>query len=140
MESGEGDIRGDLLRAKQYIEKLRRLSGRGEFLERMEVKYFAERLIQQAIESLLDVGVKITEEKCSKRPKGYGDVFSVLEEKGLIPKEKAEKYAAIVNFRDQLVSQPTGVERERLYRVFRMGVGALEEMYETYLEILGSET
>lgn len=135
----EENIREGLSRSRRYIARLRALwetHGRSDFLERIEVRYFTEKLIQLTLESLLDVGSLIAAGKCSRKPEDYVDVFNVMGEEGLIPAEKAEKFEGIARFRDALARSPGDLSQEELYEVLETGLSDLEEMVETYVKIL----
>lgn len=103
------------------LKKLRalgRLSFK-EFLEDIEHTATAERLLQTAIEAMLDVGNHIIAAEGWRAPLEYRDVFLILRQQKLLPPKDVERYVAMVGLRNRLVHAYDEIDYHKIHALLR---------------------
>ena len=76
----------------------------------------AERNLQIAIQICLDVGNHIISALGLREPESYGDIFTILSEAGILPKEFAEKIRVMAGLRNILVHEYLIIEPAQIYK------------------------
>lgn len=101
--------------------KLVTLSGtlKEKFLTNYEKTDSAKYNFIVAIEAMIDIGNHLIAEKKLGLPKEYGDVFRILEEKGVFSKEYTTKFVEMAKFRNLLVHIYWKVDNEKLYSILK---------------------
>ncbi len=136
-------IRPEVLRRKlaqldEYLtilERLRRYS-RAEFLENPERYGSAERFLQLAIESLLDMGNHVVATLELGEVRTYNDLPRILAEKGHLSPALAEKWVRMIGFRNILVHEYLAIDREIVYRVLAHDLSDLRELGAAFARFL----
>lgn len=107
-------IRKRLVVLDEYLEVLRSLQKYSleEFLDNPEHYGSAERFLQLAIETTLDIGNHIVSSLGLGEVNWYSDVAALLEEKGYITVELREKWIKIIGFRNILIHNYLEVDRK----------------------------
>lgn len=95
-------------------------------------KYVAERLLQVAIEAMLDIGSHIIAEEGLGEPLEYRDVFSILCQAKILPKAKLENFQNMVGLRNRIVHLYETIDHRLIHRFLRKELGDLE----TYLRVV----
>lgn len=75
----------------------------------------AERYLQLAIKSVIDIGSEIISFLQLRRPERYRDIPPILAQAGVIPAELSEKVAKMVGFRNLLVHDYAAVDKSLEY-------------------------
>jgi uncharacterized protein YutE (UPF0331/DUF86 family) len=118
-------------RVAKIREQLRHLSRldrvtREQFLASTTEQHAAERELQVAIESCLDIGHHVISRRGLRRPGDYRDVFTVLREAGIIDAELARRLESMAGFRNRLVHGYLDVDPERVYDMARTELNDIE--------------
>jgi len=74
----------------------------------------AERLLQVAIEAVIDIGCHIISALKLKTPSTYAEIAEILASKRIISDDLQQKIASMIRFRNLLVHGYTKVDPERL--------------------------
>lgn len=136
-------VRVDVIRKRlgvldEYLGVLRSLQKYSleEFLDNPEHYGSAERFLQLAIETTLDIGNHIVSSLGLGEVNWYSDVAVLLEEKGYINVELREKWIKIIGFRNILVHNYLDVDRKIVYDVLQNRLGDLEELKKAFAAFL----
>lgn len=100
------------------LRELGKLSYR-TFLNDIEHTATAERLLQTAIEAMLDVGNHLIAVKGWLAPQEYRDVFLILQRNAVLPAKDAQRYVAMVGLRNRLVHAYDEIDYRQIHRLLR---------------------
>jgi len=131
-------LRRKLAQLEEYIvilERLRRYS-LDEFLDDPERYGSAERFLQLAIESLLDMGNHVVAELALGEVRAYSDLPRILAEKGHLSPILAEKWVRMIGFRNILVHEYLAVDRTIVHRVLAQDLSDLRELAAAFAHLL----
>jgi len=103
-----------------------------KFVKDNRSRRFVERLLQIAIEAMIDIGHHIISDEGFREPQSYRDVFKVLTENGILPEDDLPKYEKIASFRNILVHQYEKIDDSIVYGIFKNNLKDLEE-YVAYI-------
>lgn len=94
-----------LLKLEQSLRKLKELSkvSWDEYIIDEGIQDRVERNLQIAAQICIDIGSHIIADREYRAPYGYGDIFTVLLEEGLLPEALAGTMKQIAGFRNVLV-------------------------------------
>lgn len=94
-----------LLKLEQYLRKLKELSkvNLDDYMKNEAIQDRTERNLQLAAQICIDMAGHVIADRGYRAPYSYGDVFAVLQEEGLLPKELADTMRQIAGFRNILV-------------------------------------
>ena len=98
-------IEGQLSNLRDYLSKLYDIAkiDLKTFQHDILYKAAAERLLQVSIETCLNIGNHIIASMSWRNPNDYADIFKILGENEVIPKEFSEKMVEMAKFRNLLV-------------------------------------
>jgi len=101
----EGLITEKLSRLREYLDYLRAMKDTSleSFMSDFKARGAAERYLQLAIESVIDIGNEIISSLQLRRPERYREIPDILAEAKIIPSELAERIAQMIGFRNLLV-------------------------------------
>ncbi|MCJ7667838.1 MAG: DUF86 domain-containing protein [Anaerolineae bacterium] len=85
-----------------YLETMKDISLES-FLGDFKARGAAERYLQLAIESVIDIGNEIISSLQLRRPERYREIPHILAEAKIIPNEFADRIAQMIGFRNLLV-------------------------------------
>ena len=103
-----------------------------KFVKDNRSRRFVERLLQIAIEAMIDIGHHIISDEGFREPQSYRDVFKVLTENGILSEDDLPKYEKIASFRNILVHQYEKIDDSIVYGIFKNNLRDLEE-YVAYI-------
>jgi len=104
----------DLERSVNFIERI--LSHPlDEFLNDDEAVYALRYAVIEAVEAAVQIGLILLRET-GARPASYGEVFQMLGERGIIPRDLAAAIRRFAGLRNLLVHRYWEVDDARLYR------------------------
>ena len=103
-----------------------------KFVKDNRSRRFVERLLQIAIEAMIDIGHHIISDEGFREPQSYRDVFKVLTENGILSEDDLPKYEKIASFRNILVHQYEKIDDSIVYGIFKNNHKDLEE-YVAYI-------
>ena len=126
-----------LKRLESCLQRLKVVAGysKEEFLANKDLQDIAERNIQVAAQTSIDIGNHILAAKRLSMPEGYKDVFNLLAQAGIIDKSLAEEMASIAGFRNVLVHDYLKVNYEVFYANLQ-DLGAFKKFAEKVVEII----
>jgi hypothetical protein len=109
-------------RIRDIAERVSKLAeirafGRERFLTDEMVRAAAERLVQLAVQSAIDIAVHVIAEDSGKTPEEYGAAFLALAERGVIDAGLAERLRSAAGMRNVLVHEYLDVDRSRVWEV-----------------------
>jgi uncharacterized protein YutE (UPF0331/DUF86 family) len=110
-------IKAKLAKMRQYLrylEELRKASLE-EFKRDFRLSGSAERYLQVAIESVIDIGNEIISSLQLRRPERYRDIPYILSEAEIIPRGFADSVASMISFRNLLVHDYASIDLDLVY-------------------------
>jgi uncharacterized protein YutE (UPF0331/DUF86 family) len=110
-------IKAKLAKMRQYLrylEELRKAS-LDEFKRDFRLSGSAERYLQVAIESVIDIGNEIISSLQLRRPERYRDIPYILSEAEIIPRGFADSVASMIGFRNLLVHDYASIDLDLVY-------------------------
>lgn len=122
----------------EYIKILRSLQkySLDEFLAVPERYGSAERFLQLAIETTIDIGNHITSDMNLGKARWSSDLPSLLEEKGYLSVPLREKWIRMVGFRNLLVHDYLEIDREKVYEILQTGLDDLSSLEQIFAQFL----
>lgn len=106
------------------------------FLENRSVRAAAERLLQVAIQSLLDIGSHLIAERGFREAESYADIIDILGEAKVIPKAFAGRIRGMAGLRNILVHDYLAVDPKEL-RKHLARIGDFERFCRHVIDYLG---
>ncbi len=91
--------------------------------EDIRMRAFVERYLQLCIEKIIDIGNHFVSFHRWREPEGYRDLFQVLHENGVIPKEHLITFQDMASFRNMLVHRYEKTDNEVIFGIFRRRLG-----------------
>lgn len=131
-------IRKRLNKLDEYLSILRRLQGYTfeEFIENPEKYGSVERFLHLAIEAVTDMGNHVIAELELGVVNSYGDIPTILDEKGYLNPVLKDKWIRMIGFRNTLVHEYTDIDRQIVYEVLQNGLNDLEELRRVFAQFL----
>jgi len=120
------------------LEQLRAYS-REDFLADFRNVESAKRLLQVAIEAMIDAVTHIIARKRLPTPAGHAEAFTRLRDAGLLPQEHISTYLVMVRFRNRLVHVYADVSDAEVYRVLQSDLGDFRIFLTDLAQILALE-
>jgi uncharacterized protein YutE (UPF0331/DUF86 family) len=121
-----------LARLKGYVQSLREADDITweAYQNDARAKAFVERYMHLAIEEVLDVANHIVSFHGWREPEGYRDLFTVLCENGVIPRDQLPTFQNMAGFRNMLVHRYERIDDEVVYGLFRKNLGDFDAFAE----------
>jgi uncharacterized protein YutE (UPF0331/DUF86 family) len=88
----------------------------------------AERYLQLAIECLLDIGNHIISDKGYRKPDTYAEVFEILSEEKVIPKNLLRELKGMAAFRNVLVHDYLKIDHDKVYAILHERLPYIEKL------------
>jgi len=131
-------IRRRLEKMTEYLDILQRMSRykQAEFLADPEHYGSAERFLQLAIESTLDIGSHIIAEENLGTVNQSRDIPRLLQERGYIDTGLEQRWIRMIGFRNILVHEYLEVDRKLVHEVLQHGLADLRELQGVFAEFL----
>ena len=110
-------IKAKLAKMRQYLRYLEELrkANLEEFKRDFRLSDSAERYLQLAIESIIDIGNEIISSLQLRRPERYRDIPYILSEAEIIPRGFADSVASMISFRNLLVHDYASIDLDLVY-------------------------
>ncbi len=109
----------------QNLEKVLReldqiaAEGKEAFLGSWKNMRLAERCLEVAAQTCLDIGNHLIAAKGFRVPKGYADVFQVLAESGMLDSDLAAKMKSVAGLRNILVHDYLEIDHGQLHKMIQ---------------------
>lgn len=130
-------VRRRLREIDRRLRALRDIQGHGRdvFLQDQALQAQAERHLQLAIQSTLDIALHLVSEDTGETPENYGSSFDVLARAGIIDVELAQSLRLAAGLRKILVHDYLGIDPERVwFHLANLGdIESFASSVETYL-------
>lgn len=129
----------------ERLERLREYLGILETVQRYDMKRFvqdpfihgaAERYLHLAIECLLDIGNHVISDRGYPKPESYADIFRILADQGVVPKDQLDELSGMAAFRNVLVHDYLRLDREKVYHILIEKVQLLQKMGQSFSGLL----
>jgi len=123
-------IRRRLSQLDEYVSIVRRLGAYSlqEFLDDPEHYGSAERFLQLAIETTIDVGNHLIAESGWGPVDRYAEIPAILAQRGCVTPELRDKWIRMIGFRNILVHDYLDVDRTQVFRILHDGLADLEAL------------
>ncbi len=114
---------------KHYLEELSDWANvdETEFLDKKVLRAAAERYLQMAIETCINMGNHVIATNSWRNPEDYSDIFKVLEENGVIDHKLTESLIKMARFRNRLVHLYWDIEPKMIYRILKDSLPDIKE-------------
>lgn len=96
----------------------------------------AERFLQLAIETLIDLGNHVIAQLRLGTVEWYSDIPRLLQEAGYISPEVRENWMRMIGFRNVLVHDYLDVDRKLVYEVLQRRLGDFEALRKVFAGLL----
>ena len=113
-------------------------AGRDRFVSDEDLHLKAERCLQLAIQSILDLGAHLIADRGLNRPGTYEEVVPELGRAGILPADLVERLSGIAGLRNILVHDYLTVDRGRLFDDLTSGLGDFEDFARAIEAIVSS--
>ena len=107
-----------------------------EFRSDWEKVYAAERLLQTAIQNVIDIGAHLLAELGDSRWNEYRDIPERLSSHGIIPQGEVAPLQAMIGMRNILVHQYVEVDVAKLHEVIRHRLADFDRFAQAVVEYL----
>lgn len=106
---------------EESLKELKQIAAQSEedFLSSWQNRRLAERCVQIAAQTCLDIGNHLVAAKALRAPKGYADVFQILGEAGVLSSDLARDMKRLAGLRNILVHDYLEVDYEQLYQLIQ---------------------
>ena len=123
----------------EYLPEIKNLLvfSNEEILKDSYKVHTAERLLQLAVDAMIDINQHFIKELDLKISEDLQGTFYVLGENGVLPKEFSNKIAPVVGIRNRIVHRYEELDKELFIRTFRKDFSDFEEylkLINQYLE------
>ncbi len=110
-----------LSQLREYLAALRKAEDITwkKYEENLRDRAFVERYLHLCIEKVIDIGNHFVSFHRWREPEGYRDIFQVLHENGIIPKEHLTTFQNMASFRNILVHRYEKTDNEVVYSIFK---------------------
>jgi len=136
-------ISSDVINAKidlvdQNIRLLEELKEEGyeSFFKNFRDIQAAKHSLQESIEACLDISNHIIAEKGLRRGEDYKDIFSVIEEEGIIDAGLSARLQEMAQFRNLLVHQYGRIDTRMLFIIMSKDLKNVEEFIKSILRYI----
>lgn len=96
----------------------------------------AERFLQLAIETTLNIGNHIISAQNFEAPQDYSEIFLILGKHNVLPKDFADELTNMARFRNRLVHIYWEVDTLRVYNIIQTKLGDFEDFMRHVLAFL----
>lgn len=112
----------------QYLQDLRESQPRNfeAYESDKMLRRYTERMLQMAAETCIHIGIGILTQEGYRRPENYHDIFIVLGEHGILPRELVDAMTAMIELRNLLVYEQAGVGDIVVYSFVRKHLDDLD--------------
>jgi len=107
-----------------------------DFLSNYKIYGLAERYLQLSIECILDIGNHLISSLELKKPEKLQDIFLILGENSIIPKQFAKKIAKMAGFRNILIHGYLDVDKDLVYDHLTQELTDFEDYIKYILKFL----
>ena len=107
------------------IKKYRRISLQ-EFQDDVNTQDIILHNLQLSIQGCIDLGSHIVSDEGWGVPGSFSEIFYILEDKGVIPRELTEKMVAMVEFRNIIIHEYEDVDFKIVHEILKKDIVDIE--------------
>ncbi|MFO7982658.1 MAG: DUF86 domain-containing protein, partial [Desulfuromonadales bacterium] len=96
----------------------------------------AERNLHLTIECMLDIGNHVISDRGYPKPESYADIFRILADRDVIPRDLCEELVGMAAFRNLLVHDYLRLDREKVYHILGEKLPVLKNVAQIYSELI----
>jgi len=114
-----------LSQLRAYVEELERAEDISweKYQSDVRVRAFVERFIHLAIEEAIDVANHFVSFYQWREPTSFRDLFSILQEHGIVPQVHLQTFQNMASFRNMLVHRYESIDDELVFGIFKKRLG-----------------
>jgi uncharacterized protein YutE (UPF0331/DUF86 family) len=114
-----------LSQLRSYVDELKRAEDItwAKYGSDLRAKAFVERYIHLAIEEVIDIANHLVSFYQWREPTSFRDLFSILEEHGVLPADQLPLFQNMASFRSVLVHRYESVDDELVFGIFKKRLG-----------------
>lgn len=127
---------GRIRKCVATLEMIRRTHSESKFMADEMVQAAAERNLQVAIQSVLDICNHAVADMKLEVPDEEKQAFQILASHKLIPKRLAETLTSMTGMRNVLVHEYLEVDHVRLYAIMKDHLGDFEKLIKAVLKLM----
>ena len=98
-----------------------------------DIQAIVERRLETAIQACIDIGNHLISQENWGSPSDYGDIFSILAERGVLDGKEAEKLIRMAGFRNVLIHEYRDVLVDKVHEILK---NRLSDFYDFARSIL----
>ena len=132
-------VRARIAKIREYVallRKIRRLTDERRFVKDPLVYGNAERYLQLAIQSVLDISNHIVADMNLALPATSQELFELLAAHKILPAALSRKLVSMAGFRNVLVHEYLEIDRRRVWRVLSAELGDFERFIKAVSKLL----
>ena len=103
-------------------------------------KRFVERTLHLCLEEMMDISQHIISDEGWETPQTYRDIFRILADHGVIPKEELDLFGRMASFRNILVHHYEKIDDSIVFGIFKKHLPDLEYFRELIMNFLQKTT
>jgi uncharacterized protein YutE (UPF0331/DUF86 family) len=110
---------------REYLSALRKAEdiSWGKYEEDIRSRAFVERYLHLCVEKVIDISNHFVSFYRWREPDGYRDLFRVLHDNAVIPKQNLTTFQNMASFRNMLVHRYEKIDDELVYTIFKKRLG-----------------
>ena len=127
-------IQSKVARIRLNLVELRKLAKipLKEYMSSIQHTAVAERLLQISIEAMLDIGSHIIAEEGLGEPLEYRNVFMILSQARILPRNKEKQFLNMVGLRKRIVHLYEDMDHKKIHQFLKRDLAD----FETFVEII----
>jgi len=131
-------LQSKIARIRKNIKELKRLGQIpfNDYIGNIEHTATAERLLHVTIEAMLDIGSHIIAEESLGEPTEYRDVFTILINANILPKDKEKQLVDLAGLRNRIVHLYDDIDHKLLHDYLKNELGDFDIFIKTILKYL----
>lgn len=130
------NLRIDLI--ERNLKEIKSILGEGEekFLKSYRTTLAGRHALLESVEACIDIGNHLISSMGLRRPEDYRDVFAVLEENRIIPRNLSERLQKMAGFRNLLVHYYAKVDNKTVFSIMREDIKDISEFVKLILKFM----
>ena len=132
-------IHARIAKIREYVALLRKIRGLTDerhFVEDPLIYGNAERYLQLAIQSVLDISNHLVADMKLNLPADNKELFDLLAAHKVLPVALSKKLVSMAGFRNILVHEYLEIDRRRVFHVLRDNLGDFEKFIKAVSKLL----
>jgi uncharacterized protein YutE (UPF0331/DUF86 family) len=127
---------GQIRKCVEALETIRRMHTKKRFLTDAMIQAAAERNMQVAIQSVLDICNHVVADMRLEVPDEEKQAFQIMASHKLIPQQLAKTLTQMTGMRNVLVHEYLDVDHARLYAAMTNNLGDFEKLIKAVLKLI----